>query len=188
MCFKRQYYGNLHVGQDVIRCKMKEINGSLKLQQRGEHCSRWFMCSCIIWANLQNVSTTSWMSLKCALSLVIFFSVAMFCLFSVFSNKRLWTRSHYVKATIRLPLPSHRDGYRGTDTFPAQNRECPPCARPAPCTQPFLPCSTSMVSMSQGHWMKKPRSEYAHVCRGPACSHTEAEEHTCLHVDRLTSH
>lgn len=76
-----------------------------------------------------------------------------------------------MKATI--PLPSHRDGYRGTDTFPAQNRECRPCARPAPCTQPFLPCSTSMVSMSQGHWMREPRSEYAHVWRGPACSHTE---------------
>lgn len=55
-----------------------------------------------------------------------------------------------------------RDGYRGMDTFPEQNRECLSCARPAPCIQPLPPCSASMASMSQGHWMRRPRSEYAH--------------------------
>lgn len=59
--------------------------------------------------------------------------------------------------------PHHRDGYRGTDTFPTQNRECLPCAQPVPCTQPLQPCSTSMASMSQGHWMRKPRSEYDYM-------------------------
>lgn len=61
-----------------------------------------------------------------------------------------------------LPL-RRRDGYRGTDTFPAQNRECLSCARPAPCNRPLLPCSVSMASMSQGRWMRKPRSEYEHT-------------------------
>ena len=68
-----------------------------------------------------------------------------------------------MKARVFSPSSSHRDGYRGMDTFPAQNQECLSCARPAPCTQPSLPCSTSMVSMSQGHWMREPRSEYAHM-------------------------
>lgn len=43
--------------------------------------------SCIIRTNLQNVSTTSWMSLKYFCHLSSYFSMAMFCLFSVFPNK-----------------------------------------------------------------------------------------------------
>lgn len=56
---------------------------------------------------------------------------------------------------------ARRDGYSGTDTFPTQNRACLSCAQPVPCIQPLPPCSASMASMSQGHWMRRPRSEYA---------------------------
>lgn len=63
-------------------------------------------------------------------------------------------------------------------TFTAQNRECQPCARPIPCTQPSLPCNASMGWMSQGRWMRKPKSEYANRLRAIGlhqCSHPYSE-------------
>lgn len=75
------------------------------------------------------------------------------------------------KSLIKIIFLSSRDGYRGMATFPAQNRECLCCARPKACTQPSLPCSGSTVSMSQGRWMKKPRSEYTRVPWTCLCQH-----------------
>lgn len=86
------------------------------------------------------------------------FTIPMFCL----KKKKSLEIATKSSGQHSLPL-RRRDGYRGTDTFPAQNRECLSSAQPAPCNQPLLPCSVSMASMSQGRWMRKPRSEYAHT-------------------------
>lgn len=75
------------------------------------------------------------------------------------------------------PLP-RRDGYRSMATFLAHNQECLSCARRKPCTQPSLPCNGSMVSMSQGRWMSRPKSEYAHVPQASSCQPLTAGPHT----------
>ncbi len=100
-------------------------------------------------------------------------SCHFFPLIKANSLKQILKKPQYEGANLSPSPPPRRDGYRGMATFPAQNRECLSCARPKPCTQPLLPCSASMVSMSQGHWMREPRSEYTHTCAsGRACTNT----------------
>lgn len=101
----------------------------------------------VIFRNLQNVQ-------HCSVIFPVFLS-QIWAL--VLNQDKIWWLKSF---SFFTPC---RDGYRGMATFPAQNQASLSCDRPKPCTQLLLPCSVSTGSMSQGHWMRKPRSECIHV-------------------------